>query len=344
MTESLSGSLESGPRHIAERLVEKAGLPAVAEIGRLTGGKNNQVFQVTLTDGSLRVLKCYHVDARDDRDRLRAEWSYLNYAWERKVRNIPEPIACDPSHAAGLYGFVAGRKLAAAEIDAAAVAAAAAFVVAVNAAPHRPEVLDAGSEACFTIANHLATVDRRVARFADIDDSAPQAEEARRFVADRLKPSWQRVRGEIVRDIGREGLDPEAKIARPIVSPSDFGFHNMLCDDLGHLSVIDFEYAGRDDPAKLVCDFFCQPEIPVPIQFFDTFADQIVRELGLPTEDRRRCAILLDAYRIKWVCIILNEFLALGSSRRAFADPGARAERCRRQLERAGQRLALVAR
>src|SRR5690606_1492036 len=40
-----------------------------------------------------------------------------------------------------------------------------------------------------------------------------------------------------------------------LLSPSDFGFHNMLRRDDGSLAFIDFEYFGWDDPAKLAADF-----------------------------------------------------------------------------------------
>ena len=63
-------------------------------------------------------------------------------------------------------------------------------------------------------------------------------------------------------------LDP----ADRCVSPSDFGFHNALREPSGRLRFIDFEYAGWDDPAKLVCDFFCQPAVPAPAGAFDRFA------------------------------------------------------------------------
>ena len=38
-------------------------------------------------------------------------------------------------------------------------------------------------------------------------------------------------------------------------SPSDFGFHNILCED-GRLNFVDFEYAGIDDLAKSARRFF----------------------------------------------------------------------------------------
>ena len=43
------------------------------------------------------------------------------------------------------------------------------------------------------------------------------------------------------------------------MSPSDFGFHNVIKKD-DFLYFIDFEYAGLDDPVKLICDFYCQPD------------------------------------------------------------------------------------
>ena len=47
------------------------------------------------------------------------------------------------------------------------------------------------------------------------------------------------------------------------LSPSDFGFHNALAQG-ETVRFIDFEYAGWDDPAKTVCDFFHHPGVPVP--------------------------------------------------------------------------------
>jgi hypothetical protein len=50
--------------------------------------------------------------------------------------------------------------------------------------------------------------------------------------------------------------------------------------------------------------------------------------------------MLLNAYRIKWACIILNDFLPLGDARRAFADEGDRAARCAAQLAKAEAKLS----
>ena len=59
-------------------------------------------------------------------------------------------------------------------------------------------------------------------------------------------------------------MDHPLDTQESVLSPSDFGFHNALLGPDGKLCFIDFEYAGWDDPAKLICDFFCQPQTPVP--------------------------------------------------------------------------------
>ncbi|WP_407155612.1 aminoglycoside phosphotransferase family protein [Bradyrhizobium sp. STM 3557] len=325
---------------LAQRLTVEAGRGAPRALIRLAGGRNNQVYRLDTDDGPL-VLKRYFRDARDSRDRLGAEWSFVTHAWSRGIRAVPEPLACDRAEQAGLYSFVEGRKLTAAELTPAHVEAAIDFVLAVNEPP-RP-VLAPGSEACFSLADHISTIGRRVARLARLDDDVPHVAEARKLVP-HLQLIWDAVKGLIRARALREGLEMNQALSadETCLSPSDFGFHNALIDDAGKLTFLDFEYAGRDDPAKLVSDFFCQPDVPVPLSLHGHFIDRITQGLDLDAAGVARCRLLLDAYQIKWTCIILNDFLPLGATRRAFADAGAWEKRCAEQLAKAEAKLALV--
>ena len=103
------------------------------------------------------------------------------------------------------------------------------------------------------------------------------------------------------------------------LSPSDFGFHNAILAADGRLRFLDFEYAGWDDPAKVVCDFFCQPALPVPVSLAESFREQVANCFAQPDLLQRRIALLLPVYRVKWCCIMLNHFLPVGSRRRRFA-------------------------
>ncbi len=331
---------------LAARLVCSAGRRAPIAINPMTGGGNNRLLRLTMADGDDLVLKCYFTSPHDPRDRLGAEWEFLSYAWSRGVRSVPEPLRFDRAARAALYRFMPGRRPAASEVDADLIDAAAAFVLELNRPPRTRNAVRSASEACFSLAQHLSRVDRRIERLATLDPDAPCRERAEQFIAHKLRPQWVRVRERIARDGLALGLnlDEPLRDNEICLSPSDFGFHNALIDGAGGVVFTDFEYAGRDDPAKLICDFFCQPEIPAPIAYYQRFAARIVEGLELPRSHADRCQALLDAYRIKWVCIILNDFLPVGAARRAFADAGARAERCAVQLAKADEKLAQLSR
>lgn len=325
---------------LAARVAAQAGLGTPLIVEALAGGRNNRLYRMALADGGEAVLKCYHHDPRDPRDRLAAEWRFLAYVGARGVRNVPAPLAADPAQHAALYRYVPGGRPT--RVDRHLVEQAAAFIAAINGAPCYPEELAPASEACFSLADHLATIDGRVTRLTDIDSNAPHAAEARVFVKDRLVTAWNAVRVAITREADARGVAPTSQIRRQIVSPSDFGFHNALVGPDGDVSFLDFEYAGRDDPAKLICDFFCQPEIPVPPDHYAGFIASLVTPLELDEDDLWRARSLLNAYRIKWICIILNEFTALGARRRAFASAKNGEAHAARQLRTAEHTLALV--
>jgi len=327
---------------LAQRLTVKAGWAVPRRLTRLPGGRNNQVYRLDTDDGEPLVMKRYFRDSRDSRDRLGAEWNFITHAWSRGLRSVPEPRACDPADQAALYSFVPGRKLSAAELKPAHVDAAIDFVLAVNERP-RPQ-LTPGSEACFSLSEHIATVERRVSRLATLDMAAPHVDDAQRLVTEKLLPAWKTVKARLAAGAEAAGLAADQLLATEdcCLSPSDFGFHNALLSDEGRLTFLDFEYAGRDDPAKLVSDFFCQPDVPVPLSLHAHFIERLAQGLKLDSAGVARSRLLLDAYQIKWTCIILNDFLPLGATRRAYADAGHRAKRCAEQLAKAAAKLAAL--
>jgi hypothetical protein len=325
---------------LTQELCRTAGLAPPILVEPIAGGRNNRIFRGDLGDGSRVALKCYYHNPKDPRDRLKTEWSFLVYAWEQCVKNVPRPIAASAKHHAALYGFVLGERSR--DVSPALVAQAADFVVAINARGTKAQSLAPASEACFSIADHITTIERRVDRLADLDSDVPHVDKARAFVASRLAPSWRKIRAAIERRVADRHTSLKQTIEREILSPSDFGFHNALVDAGGAVTFLDFEYAGRDDPAKLICDFFCQPDVPVPLLLLEPFTRRLTESLQLHPDDLWRSSLLLDAYRVKWVCIMLNDFLVVEASRRAFAQLGDHKERAAHQLSRAEQYLAAL--
>ena len=320
------------PREMAAALARQAGRDTPIGVAPLEGGRNNRVFRVDFADAPTAVLKWYHSDPRDPRDRLKAEWEFLAHVSELGIRVVPRPLAASREYRAALYSFVPGTRVAA--VTEPLNAQAADFVIAINRAPDAELSLEPASEVCFSIADHIEAVQRRIDRLKMVD--GPGAEEVRTFVEGRLTPVWEAVRGGVEVAAAAACMPLETPVGTTVVSPSDFGFHNALVDADGHATFIDFEYAGVDDPAKLICDYFCQHERPVPTACRPAFVAALAAGLRLDDLDLWRARILLPVYRVKWVCIMRNEYSGLGARRRGFAEYGAD-QRCNMEQLRKAQ-------
>jgi hypothetical protein len=290
------------------------------EIRPLTGGGNNRVYEAR--EGSRRVaVKQYFHHAADRRDRFGAERAFYDFIWRHGTRRTAEPLGWDVGERLGLFSFVEGRKLGENEAGGEAVEQALQFVLDINRARGETDAgqLPPGSEACFSDAEHLRRVNARVERLDQITGDAAVDREALNFVETELRPAWEEFKKPIA---AAPELSRELPAVQRVISPSDFGFHNALLGANGRLTFFDFEYAGWDDPAKLVCDFFCQPQIPAPLPHWRQFVDGISSGLELEKTLPARAWRLLTAYCVKWCCIMLNDFVGGDSARRDFARGG----------------------
>lgn len=286
-------------------------------------GGNSRVY-IASAGGKRYAVKHYF---RDDRNRLHAERSFLEFAAAAGINSVPRVIGSEGD--VGIYEFIAGRPLNLTDLTAQRVREAATFFRALNAHRDKAGALPLASEACFTVGDHVRMVDRRVERLHAITDTA-----ARRFAAS-LERRWLEIRAAL----STHGDDSFERC----VSPSDFGFHNALVRESGELAFLDFEYAGWDDPAKMLCDFFTHPALPVPGEHFDEFAATTMSFAANPAALEARARALLPLFQIKWCCIMLNEFVPGAAERRRFANPGQDEAAARaRQLDKAGNLLASI--
>jgi hypothetical protein len=265
-------------------LVKKSGFAGDIRIIPLPSGGNNRVYRIK-TNGSSLLIKLYFRHAKDPRDRLGTEFSFISFAWTNGIHEVPRPLGFDKYNSLGLYAYMHGEKPVSGDVTSSFVEQAVNFWAALNREKYTPEAdrMPKASEACFSLKEYVTSVDRRMRRLIAIEANDEIHQQAKRFI------------------------------------PSDFGFHNSILGNDGRLRFIDFEYAGWDDPAKMVCDFFCQPEVPVPIRYFPLFADTIVPEFYDSESFERRLNAVWPLTQIKWCCIMLNDFLPEGNNRRNYA-------------------------
>jgi hypothetical protein len=329
-------------RRAIEALQEPAKQTLSGEFTLLHGGCNNRVYRVD-ADPEPVVLKWYFSHSDDPRDRLAAEYAFCDCCWQLGLTQTPRPLAMNAAARLALYSFIPGRRLTSEEVAPARVAEAAAFVAAVNRGRDHPAAqrLPVAAEACFSPAQHVDCVERRVHRLCHLDAADDLHAAAQELVRRELVPAWASIRRHVLCQF------PQAAASLPgdqrCVSPSDFGFHNALWE-AGQLRFIDFEYSGWDDPAKLICDFFCQIERPVPLEHWEALVVPLEEALSCDSGLRQRAAALLPVYRVKWCAIVLNEFLPEHRARRSFSGILTGDEHLERQLSKARELVATLSR
>jgi thiamine kinase-like enzyme len=310
----------AGLKAAASDLMQSAGIgSAPIDLTPLAGGANNQVYRIEFSDRAPLVLKRYFSSPDDKRDRFHSEKSFYDIIQASGTPpRTPRSFAWDSTQRLGLFSWIEGQRLLPTEVTRDAVDQALAFYLDLNAHQNvaEAEAAPEASESCFSLEQHFERVERRLARLADIETNSPLNRDALDFVSNQLKPAFE------TRKQLKLGPRVAAKVLLPpgrrCLSPSDFGFHNALRQADGTLVFFDFEYAGWDDPAKFLCDFLCQPAVPVPQPLWAHCVESICRSVpGGST--RARIALLLPLYHLKWCCIVLNEFLPREQNRRAFS-------------------------
>jgi hypothetical protein len=304
----------------------------------LHGGANNRVYRARTSDGKKLLVKQYFQHPNDTRDRFQAERVFYRYLKASGLPQTPVALGWNETERIGIFSFIEGVRPT--SVSPEHVSAALDFIADLNTQRARPEALElpVASEANFSIDAHLASVQRRVDRASTLSIEDRLDEEASLFIHRELVPAWTAIRTNISSDYTADERSALLGQNDRCVSPSDFGFHNSLVDANGQNVFFDFEYAGWDDPAKLVADFFCQPDIPVSLRYFDWFVTGVSARLQLsdPVGFAKRCRELLPVYQVKWACILLNDFSSVGRERRIFSLGAVEAAfRRERQLARA---------
>jgi hypothetical protein len=346
LAERLFGAAPPTP----ERVARLAGC-APGDLEPLTllgGGRNSRVYRASLRDGRRYALKAYFRHVMDPRDRLGVEFRSLGWLRDQGLDCVPRPVAADPEAALGLYEFIQGERIP--EPSPEDLEEACAFLGALRRLGARAgaRALPEASEACFSLRAAAAGVQLRLDRLLAVADP-----DLATFLAQDLAPAWTAVLARCRERCRRNGIAFEADLppAARTLSPSDFGFHNVLRRN-GSLVFLDFEYFGWDDPAKLVADLLLHPAQDLSPALRARFARAALAALGdgaalAALGDggalAERTRLALPLFGIKWCLILLNEFLPDALDRRRFALAGGGPEDLRAaQLAKARRHLRHV--
>lgn len=314
---------ERSEEFIEKILISSAETP-ISSYRKLSGGKNNKTYELTLKSGEKWVAKKYYFSNYDSRNRLQHENSFLKYLEESNIINCPRVIKSNKSAKVGYYTHIEGSPAEQLkQITDIHWEQCIHFLIEIqtNKDSYLAQNLPNAIDSALSLEEHISKLQIRRDRWLTVINNCNGKDlnpSISSFIQSELEPAYQRLASKIIsspmfkRKISREEC---------ILSPSDFGLHNAIRSNEDTLYFFDFEYAGWDDPAKTISDFFCQPRIPANPTFFKLMQDQILNTL--PQSARafflERSPIIYDITCLKWCFILLNEFHPEDSKRRVFA-------------------------
>jgi hypothetical protein len=307
---------------IAE-LLSQAGIDAVIHAVTPSNiGGNNRIYRVETSKGIFSA-KQYFRHEGDQRDRLSAEYDFLQYAGKVTPSFVPQSYARIREAGWALYENIEGAHICAGQVEWSHVQQAVTFFQALNESISRKAArsLPLASEAVFSVADHLDIVSGRIDCLHEVLSNANDRDRAAIQFLEELQYFWTVLASQTEAAAAEAGgLNKPLDKEQYCISPSDFGFHNALKKANGDIQFIDFEYAGFDDPAKMAGDFFAQLAVPVPAEFYDRFVQLTMQSFPDPHHLIWRAKLLQPIHQVKWCCIAMNVFLPVHMARRKFAN------------------------
>ena len=285
------------PEDCAMRLIRKGG--------------NNRLY--TVEHGSKKfVLKENPRQVRTAQFRLLRETEFLLFAGKYAKTYVPSLIDYDLQSGLTLMSFEEGTDRFDLLKQPESLNGAVNFYKSLNgfASAEDKAKLRFAAEACFSRQEYIHSMEKRLSDITSITVEDDLTERIKNISVE-LTSIWKQVKLELEKASNweLETKTVQQKFSQLCVSPSDFGFHNAILTKDNRIKFIDFEYAGLDDPAKLICDFFEQVAVPVPHKLKHRFMSDILEGNKNREQIVEREFLLRPFFKLKWICIILNIFI-----------------------------------
>ena len=305
-----------------------------------TSGRNSRIWRVRNAERTF-ALKQYPPRSDDPRDRLSTEIGALRLMEKNRIEVVPRVLGVDAERGYALLSWIEGCDVATVgnhDID-----AAVEFLAAIHRlrgtswAANQP----LASEACLSGTEIECQVETRLARLSGL----PQEPELSEFIEHSIRPAAIETARAVREGVVTLGLDfvRELPQERRSLVPSDFGFHNSMRRTDGSLAFVDFEYFGWDDPVKLTADILLHPGQALLPRQRKRFRQAALRLYGGDRGFTDRLRVYLPLFGLRWVLILLNEFIPERWQRRVLAGQGGSwSETKARQLSHAREFLAAL--
>ena len=298
-------------------------------IETIVAGKNNLVEKIFYKK-KIFIYKKYLKDQGNgiNYSRYKSETSFINLLTSKNIKNLPLILATDPYSQENLFNFINGKKVK--KITKKDIRQCINFIKKINFQISNKKISNfkMATEACISIDDHIKTAERRILMLSKFPKNYGIYKKTKKFINQELKEAFTISKNNIYQLFSKNEINEKLKEKELILSPSDFGFHNIIKKN-SKLYFFDFEYAGKDDPVKLMSDYICQPDYKLNISQINFFYRNILKMFKNKKKINKRFQAVINIHRIKWCCVILSEILSKQYfKRRKFAKSNINLAKC----------------
>lgn len=274
----------------------------IVKVDFVRSGINSSVAKLYSANGPSYALKMYPSFIHDTRNRLKVEWTAIE-AISKSNFLVPKPIDCNASLNWGIYEWIEGRSLS--PDNEGFLTNAMNFIVQIQ---NCDEILNSfnekflASEACLNSKELLNQISSRLTSLKKFLAEG----DVKFFLENEFEIFFKKLTSNKY-----DLLEKYSSILpnnHRILSPSDFGSHNMILDYRNNIYYYDFEYFGWDDPVKMVADFYWHPGMNLSEKLRQEWI--IIAKEAFKKDEKfaPRLDLMLPFYGLKWCLIILNIF------------------------------------
>jgi len=286
-----------------KKIIYKLNFLTIDQIKIIKSGKNSKIYKIN-TDKKKIILKFYY---GKNTLRIRKEFQFYRYLNQKNIKNVVTPIAFDFKNNCAALPYIDGSKIH--KVQNKDIIQFSNFITKINQKNIHSKKIGLAVEGINKRENHIKICQNRINKLKRVDQKSSIKRELYLFLNKKIIPTFKNVKKKI--NDKKIFYQPKYKLYKKdmIISPSDFGFHNAI-KSKKKIFFFDFEYGGYDDPVKLICDFYCQPNHKFSLKQKEKFKKLIIKKHKKFKELDYLISELLPIHHLKWCCIILNEFIS----------------------------------
>ena len=285
-----------------KKFINKLNFIIINQIKTVKSGKNSKIYKIN-TDKKKIILKSYYGKKNL---RIRKEFQFYKYLNQTNIDNVVTPIAFDFKNNLVALPYIVGNKIH--KVQNKHIIQLSNFINKINRKNIYSRKIGLAVEGINNRKNHITICQNRINKLKLVDKKSAIKKELYLFLREKIIPTFKILKNKI--NDKKILYQSKYKLYKKdmIISPSDFGFHNVV-ESKKKIFFFDFEYAGYDDPVKLICDFYCQPNQKVSMKQKEKFKKMIIKKYKNYKQLDYLISELLPIHHLKWCCIILNEFI-----------------------------------